>query len=56
LHGLFADDSQRAGWIRRLGGAPGGISYTEDVETVLDALAAHLETHVDVGRLLSLAR
>jgi adenosylcobyric acid synthase len=56
LHGLSNDDRQRAAWIARLGGAPSRRSYDAQVEATLDALAAHLEAHVDVDRLLTLAR
>ncbi len=56
VHGLFGDDRQRAAWLRRLGGSPGPHSHDAQVEATLDALAAHLEAHVDIGRLLSLAR
>lgn len=56
LHGLFNDDRQRAAWIARLGGTPSRRSYDAQVETTLDALAAHLEAHIDVDRLLTLAR
>jgi len=56
VHGLFAHDRQRAAWIERLGGAPSGLDYEAGVEAVLDALAAHLEKHLDVDRLLTIAR
>jgi len=56
VHGLFADDRQRAAWIARLGGAPASFSYETSIEKTLDALAAHLEAHIDVDRLLKLAR
>jgi len=56
VHGLFADDRQRAAWIARLGGAPASFSYETSVEKTLDALAAHLEAHIDVDSLLKLAR
>jgi adenosylcobyric acid synthase len=56
VHGLFADDRQRAAWIARLGGTPAGFSYAAGVEETLDALAAHLEAHIDIDRLLRLAR
>jgi adenosylcobyric acid synthase len=51
VHGLFADDRQRAGW---LGGA--GLRYEAEIDRVLDALAEHLARHIDLDRLLSLAR
>ena len=56
LHGLFADDRQRAAWLARLGAASNGASYEAGVEAALDALARHLEVHVDCDRLLALAR
>ncbi len=56
VHGLFADDGQRGAWLARLGGAPSGRCHEAEVEAVLDRLAAHLEAHIDVDRLLSLAR
>ena len=56
LHGLFADDRQRAAWIARLGGTAPPRNHEAEVEATLDALALHLEAHLDVDRLLSLAR
>ncbi|MDO9429124.1 MAG: cobyric acid synthase [Methylobacterium sp.] len=55
VHGLFADDAQRAAWLARLGAAAGGGAYEAGIETVLDALADHLEAHVDCDRLFTLA-
>ena len=56
VHGLFADNAQRAAWLAWLGGTASGLDYEGEVERVLDALAAHLERHLDVGALLQLAR
>ncbi|OYZ97239.1 MAG: cobyric acid synthase CobQ, partial [Rhizobiales bacterium 17-65-6] len=56
VHGLFADDAQRAAWLAALGAGAPQISYEAQVEETLDALAAHLETHLDLDLLLSLAR
>ena len=56
LHGLFAQDGFRAAWLRGLGAASGTLSYAATVEQTLDDLAAHLEAHMDVDRLLALAR
>ena len=55
IHGLFADDAQRAAWLARLGGAASGASYETGVEETLDALARHLEAHLDLDALLRLA-
>ena len=56
VHGLFADDRQRAAWLRWLGAGPPASRYEAGVEETLDALAAHLEAHIDCDGLLSLAR
>lgn len=56
VHGLFADDRQRAAWLARLGAESAGEAYEAGIETVLDALGRHIEAHVDCDRLLALAR
>jgi len=56
LHGFFAGDAQRAAWLVRLGAPASPLAYEDLVEQTLDALAAHLEAHLDVEKLLSLAR
>jgi adenosylcobyric acid synthase len=56
IHGLFADDRQRAAWLARLRAGPSAISYDGLVDEVLDRLAAHISAHVDLGRLLNLSR
>ena len=56
MHGFFADDAQRRAWIERLGGTPSLHSHDAEIESTLDALAAHLEAHIDIDRLLRVAR
>jgi adenosylcobyric acid synthase len=56
LHGLFASDAQRAAWLARFGAASRIGNHDALIEQTLDALAAHLEAHVDIDRLLTLAR
>src|ERR1700733_4216951 len=56
IHGLFADDRQRAAWLGRFAAGAANIAYDALVEETLDALAAHLETHLDIDRILKLAR
>ncbi|WP_244472077.1 cobyric acid synthase [Prosthecomicrobium hirschii] len=56
VHGLFADDRARAGFLAGLGAAASGYAYEQEVEAVLDRLAGHLETHMDLDGLLALAR
>ena len=55
VHGLFSDDAQRAAWLARIG-AYSDLAYELRIERTLDALAAHLESHVDCDALLNLAR
>jgi len=56
LHGVFASDAYRARFLEWLGAPAGDLAYEDQVETVLDELASHLETHLDLDALLALAR
>jgi adenosylcobyric acid synthase len=56
VHGLFADDRQRAAWLARFAAGATRIAYDGLIEQTLDALAAHLAAHLDLDRLLRLAR
>ena len=55
LHGLFADDAFRQTWLAQFGLVAAQASYSQTVEDTLDDLAAHMETHLDVGALLDAA-
>ncbi|GAB4282289.1 MAG: cobyric acid synthase [Roseovarius sp.] len=54
LHGLFASDGFRRGYLARLG-ARSAAAYGAGVEAALDALAAHVAAHLDLDLLLRLA-
>ncbi len=56
IHGLFADDRQRAAWLARFAAGAAGVAYDASIERTLDALAAHLAAHLDIDGLLKLAR
>jgi adenosylcobyric acid synthase len=56
VHGFFGADAQRRAFLARLGARASDVSYAARIETALDAVAAHLETHIDLDRLLNLAR
>jgi adenosylcobyric acid synthase len=56
MHGLFADDRQRSAWLQRLGAGETAVAYDSLVDETLDKLAAHLSTHIDIDKLLALAR
>jgi len=55
LHGLFASDAFRSAYLAQLGIAAANESYGARIESALDALADHIETHLDVEGLLALA-
>ena len=56
VHGLFAHDAQRSAWLNWIGGTGSSLNYEAEVDAVLDALAAHLEVHLNLDALLALAR
>jgi adenosylcobyric acid synthase len=56
VHGLFADDSQRAALVSWLGARAGALSYEAEIDRTLDELAHHLAHDIDLDRLVSLAR
>jgi adenosylcobyric acid synthase len=56
LHGMFAGDAFRAAFLRELGLPSTTRNHGAEVEETLNALAAHIEAHVDVAALLALAQ
>jgi adenosylcobyric acid synthase len=56
LHGLFTADRFRRAYLDQLGIASSDQSYNARVDQTLDALADHIEAHLDVEGLLALAR
>jgi adenosylcobyric acid synthase len=56
LHGLFGADAFRARFLESLGIASGGVDYRAEVDRALDAIASHLETHLDCDAIFGLAR
>lgn len=56
LHGLFTSDAYRTAFLQRLGSVSDGSSYDARVDAVLDSLADHMEAHLDIDGLLSVAR
>ena len=55
LHGCFGSDAFRAAFLASLGAAASSLRFDDLIERTLDGLAAHLESHVDLDLLLSLA-
>ncbi len=56
VHGLFSNDAQRAAWLARLGAERSHLRYEAMVEETLDGLADHCARHLDLDRLLKIAR
>ena len=55
LHGCFSGDAFRRYFLQGLGATPSEIAFDEVVESTLDGLAAHLQRHLDLDRILALA-
>jgi adenosylcobyric acid synthase len=56
LHGLFASDPFRRAFVAGLGAEPGENAYEPQIDTILDALAGHLEHSLEISELLAAAR
>ncbi len=56
LHGMFRNDAFRSAFLADLGAEPSDSAYTSTVESTLDALAHHMETHLDLDALFAVAR
>ena len=56
VHGLFADDQQRAAWLDWIGAKTSDLAYDQVVEDTLEALAKHLEVNIDVVGIMGLAK
>lgn len=54
LHGLFTSDSFRKAWLARFN-CVSALDYDNTVDATLDALAEHLEAHLNLDRLLDLS-
>ncbi|WP_322097245.1 cobyric acid synthase [Pelagibius sp. Alg239-R121] len=57
LHGIFSADGYRQSLLARFRQRRGsGLNYEQGVEDALDALADHLSAHLDLDRILEIAR
>jgi adenosylcobyric acid synthase len=52
---LFTGDPFRKAWLANLGIAS-SLAYASQIETALDALADHLDAHLDIEAILNIAR
>ncbi len=55
LHGAFESDAFRRAFLSTLGVRAFGPSHTQRMEETIDALARHLESHVNLSRILDIA-
>ena len=55
VHGLFASDAFRRAWLAKLGVSGGVVLRERAIEQALDEIAATLERHLDIDRLLDIA-
>jgi len=55
VHGLFASDAFRRAWLKTFDKVS-ALAYEQKVESAIDALADHLEAHLNVDGLLAIAR
>lgn len=56
LHGMFRNDAFRSAFLTQIGAAPSDLDHSAMIETTLDALADHVEQHLDVAGLIAAAR
>ncbi len=56
VHGLFGADDFRRRFLEGLGAEGSALAFESAVDETLDRLACHLERHLDIDRLLALAR
>ncbi|WP_309085850.1 cobyric acid synthase [Chelativorans sp.] len=56
LHGLFGADAFRRAFLAEFGIAAGTAGYHEQVQDALDAVAGHLEHHLDCDAIFAAAR
>ena len=55
LHGVFAADGFRRGFLEKIGQVSANTKYEILVDDALNELALHLERHIDLDVLLSIA-
>jgi len=55
-HGCFSSDEFRSAFLKSLCAEPSQLKFESVVEATLDELAAHLEKHIDIAKLLPIAQ
>lgn len=55
VHGLFASDAFRKAFLTRINARPSDLAFEPRVDMALDALADHVERHLDLDQILGLS-
>ncbi|MBT6416377.1 MAG: cobyric acid synthase [Candidatus Puniceispirillum sp.] len=55
VHGIFSSNEFRTSFMRQLGGTESQINYNDLVDEILDKLAAHIATHLDMDKIAKIA-
>ena len=55
IHGLFSSDAFRQAFLQDIGAETSDISFEDEIEETLDALADHIEKYLDVALVWDLA-
>lgn len=55
VHGIFTSDAFRQAWLASFD-VTSGLAYESRIEQALDALADHLEAHLDIDAIIAIAR
>jgi adenosylcobyric acid synthase len=55
IHGFFVDDAQRSAWLARFAGVRSTRRHAQEIEAVLDGLAAHVMRFCNVEAMITLA-
>jgi adenosylcobyric acid synthase len=56
LHGFFGSDKFRSAYLHGLGATTSSLAYDQAIEATLDDLANHLETNLNITRLIELCQ
>ena len=52
---IHSEGAFRAAWLSTLGAATEAFDWRASIQTTLDALADHLETHADIDAMMDIA-
>lgn len=56
MHGIFSSDAFRKSFLKALGSTVSDVRYEKSVDDTLNALAVHLEDHLNLDEILKIAQ